>query len=133
LVYDDIEAAVAWLSEVVGFRERVEDRISSPEGELAWLDLGDDLIVVSSAGGHGLQSPQTLGGCNQQVMVYVDDIDALVERAEAAGCTVIAPPADQFFGDRRAELLDPEGNAWAFHQHLRDVPREEWPVELRPG
>ncbi len=131
LVYDDVDATVAWLSEVVGFRERREVCISSPAGELAWLDLGDDMIVVSSADVHGLRSPQRLGGCNQQLMVYVDDVDALVGRAEVAGCTVVAPPADQFFGDRRAELLDPEGHAWAFHQHLRDVPREEWPGELR--
>ena len=41
-------------------------------------------------------------------MVSLDDVDALVERAETAGCTILAPPADQFFGDRRTELLDPE-------------------------
>ena len=131
LAYRDVDAAIAWMTEVVGFRERVEARISSDFGELAWVDLGDDMIIVGTADAHGLQTPKELGGCTQQLMVYVDDVDALVVRAEAAGSTIVAPPADQFFGDRRAELLDPEGHAWAFHQHLRDVPREEWPAELR--
>ena len=44
--------------------------------------------------------------------LYVDDADALYERAVAAGATSVAPPADQWYGDRVASVTDSMGNLW---------------------
>ena len=44
--------------------------------------------------------------------LYVDDADALFERAVAAGATSVAPPADQSYGDRVASVTDSMGNLW---------------------
>jgi catechol 2,3-dioxygenase-like lactoylglutathione lyase family enzyme len=41
--------------------------------------------------------------------VVVDDVDAVHERAGALGLTVVAPPRDQFYGQRSCLLLDPNG------------------------
>lgn len=44
--------------------------------------------------------------------LHTDNVDALYQRALAAGATSILPPADQPFGDRLAIVQDPTGNRW---------------------
>ena len=58
--------------------------------------------------GHPLQQPAAFS-----VMLKVDDADAWYDRAIAAGCTAIMPPADMFWGDRYGQLKDPFGILWA--------------------
>jgi len=43
----------------------------------------------------------------------VVDVDASVERAVAAGATLIHGPEDMFWGDRYARLSDPFGHQWS--------------------
>ena len=42
--------------------------------------------------------------------VYVDDVDATLERLRAAGAPVVAEPQDQPWGERVARTRDPDGN-----------------------
>ena len=44
----------------------------------------------------------------------VDDADAWYNRAVEAGATVRMPIADQFWGDRYGEVVDPFGHGWSF-------------------
>jgi PhnB protein len=44
--------------------------------------------------------------------MYVDDVDAVYERAVAAGATGVRPPANQVYGHRDATLVDPFGYTW---------------------
>lgn len=44
--------------------------------------------------------------------VYVPDADAAYERAIERGATSLEEPADQYYGDRRAMVLDPWGITW---------------------
>jgi PhnB protein len=44
--------------------------------------------------------------------LYVDDADAVFNKAIAAGATVVIPIADQFYGDRMGGVRDPQGNLW---------------------
>ena len=44
--------------------------------------------------------------------LYVEDVDALYERALQAGATSLMGPADQEYGERSAAFLDPGGNHW---------------------
>ncbi|MGH9145442.1 MAG: VOC family protein [Vicinamibacterales bacterium] len=44
--------------------------------------------------------------------LYVPDVDALYERAVAAGATPLIPPADQWYGDRMAVVKDTMGITW---------------------
>ena len=57
--------------------------------------------------------------------MYVDDVDAHFKRAKAAGATILEEPADQFYGDRRYGVEDPEGHQWFFATHVRDVAPED--------
>jgi PhnB protein len=59
------------------------------------------------------------------VHLYVEDADAVVKKATAAGATVIDPVADKFYGDRSGSIVDPWGHLWAIATHVEDVSPEE--------
>jgi PhnB protein len=59
------------------------------------------------------------------VFMYVEDVDAVVERAVAAGATITMAVADQFWGDRFGAITDPFGHVWSIATHIEDVPAEE--------
>ena len=58
-------------------------------------------------------SPVTLHLC-------VDNCDAAITRAAAAGATVTMPAVDMFWGDRYGQIVDPFGHAWSFTHPLSD-------------
>ena len=127
LAYEDVAGAIEFLESAFGFAERVDERIADSDGHvtLTELDVLDSRIMVGQVGAHGVASPRALGGSTQALIVYVDEIDAHYARARAAGAEIVSEPADQFWGDRRYEAKDTEGHIWNFHEHLRDVTREE--------
>jgi uncharacterized glyoxalase superfamily protein PhnB len=55
-----------------------------------------------------------------QLYVYCDDVDALFNRAKAAGAQVVAAPSDMFYGDRVCKLKDPDGFDWYFATNVAD-------------
>lgn len=57
--------------------------------------------------------------------VLVEDADATVERAVAAGARIVTPPASQAFGQRVGRVRDPLGNLWWISAQVEDVPAEE--------
>ena len=73
----------------------------------------------------GYRAPQP-GGTNAiSLLLYVEDCDAVVKRAVAAGATLTREPADQFYGDRSGGFTDPFGHSWYVSTHVRDVSQEE--------
>ena len=59
------------------------------------------------------------------ISVYVEDVDATFARALAAGATALREVADQFYGDRTGQFMDPFGHRWSVSTHVEDVPPEE--------
>lgn len=57
--------------------------------------------------------------------LWSEDVDALWQRAVAAGAEVVMPLADQFWGDRYGHLKDPFGFTWSLAQHVEDVSPED--------
>ena len=121
LAYRDPVAAVAWLSRAFGLVERERARQTDGDGRLliAELELGDGLVMIGRAGNHALESPEVLGGRNQMVMAYVDDVEAHYARAREGGARVEMELRQQPWGDLRYEALDLEGHRWYFAQHVR--------------
>jgi uncharacterized glyoxalase superfamily protein PhnB len=93
---------------------------------LTEVDVVDSRVMVSTVGPHGIVSPSNSGNYTQALIVYVDHVDDHFARAKSAGAKIVSEPEDQFWGDRRYEALDSEGHLCSFHEHTRDVPREEW-------
>jgi len=116
LAYRDEVAALEFLTRAFGLVERRESRMEHPDGMLAWLKLGDGVVMIGRAGEerHGLHSPLDAGASTAMVNAYVHDIDAHYRRAEAEGARIVTPLEDMFWGDRRYEALDLEGHRWHF-------------------
>jgi uncharacterized glyoxalase superfamily protein PhnB len=136
LVYPDVRAAVAWLTDVFGFVERT--RIGADHR--AQLSIGDDgAVIVTDA--RGAQVPPTAGAVTQIIRVRVEDANAQHERVVARGGQVLAPPTDREYGERDFLVEDPAGHRWEFCESIRDVAPEEfgcetispWPASGRAG
>jgi PhnB protein len=123
LIYDDVGAAIDWLSAAFGFSERTAMRHTDADGRVgrAQLGVGDSVITVGTPGVHG-DSPRR-GVCSM-LYVYVDDVEAHYHRATRGGAKVVMPLEDRPWGDRLYQVTDLEGHHWTFAQHVRDVELE---------
>jgi uncharacterized glyoxalase superfamily protein PhnB len=68
------------------------------------MQIGDSMVMVSGTGPREATS--------SFLYLYVEDADATYQRALKAGAKSIEAPADMPWGDRRAMIEDPHGNAW---------------------
>jgi len=126
LVVDGAAAAIDFYRSVFGMTERL--RIPIPGGKVghAELQLGDALVMVADeAPDMGAHGPKAFGGAAVTVGIYVEDSDAVFQRALAAGATEIAPIQQAFYGDRVGRLKDPWGHVWTVASRVEDVPPEE--------
>lgn len=121
LVYPDVREAVAWLTEVFGFVERV--RIG--EGHRSQLGIGSDGAVIV-ADVRGEQRPPQAGSVTHVLKVRVADVDAQFQRARSHGARIEKEPTDYPYGERECTVADLAGHLWQFTQTLRDVAPEEW-------
>ena len=125
LLYEDVGAALEWLSRAFGFRERL--RFQGEDGAVTHAEMElDGGEVMLGWPGPDYRNPRRLGQTTQLVHVYVEDVDAHFERAREVGAEIVSEPQDQEYGDRRYDVKDPEGHLWSFAQHVRDVTPEEW-------
>lgn len=103
-------------------------RLTYPDGSLghAEIQIGDSRVMLADeAPEMGFNSPQQLGGSPVSIMLYVEDVDAVVAQAQAAGGTLLRPVQDQFYGDRSGMVEDPFGHAWVIASHKEDVTLEQ--------
>jgi PhnB protein len=69
--------------------------------------------------------PKELGGTSASIFMYVEDVDAVVQKAVDAGATVTMEVEDQFWGDRFGSITDPFGHNWSIATHIEDLTPEE--------
>ncbi|TMH94585.1 MAG: VOC family protein [Betaproteobacteria bacterium] len=99
-------------------------RLPGPKGKLmhAMLRVGNSALMLTDEfpewGGFGPKSPE---GSPVTVRLHVDNADAVVERAVAAGAKITMPLSDMFWGDRYAQLEDPFGHRWSVAGRTRDL------------
>ena len=92
----------------------------------AEIAIGNSCVMLADEHpGHGALSPATVGGTPVSLHLYVEDVDAVVARAVAAGATLTRPVADQFYGDRVGGFTDPFGHRWSIATHKEDLSNEE--------
>jgi uncharacterized glyoxalase superfamily protein PhnB len=103
-------------------------RMAGPLGKLihAMLRIGDSAVMlVDEFPEWGSFGPKSLKGSPVTIHLYVEDVDALVKHAVAAGAKITMPIDDMFWGDRYGKLEDPFGHHWSVATHVRDVSQEE--------
>jgi len=122
LVVKGVADAIAWYARALGANELL--RNMAPDGASIMhseLLLGDSRFFVVDEFPGAAVSPTTLGGTSITLHLYVNDVDALFDRAVAAGATVLMPVADQFWGDRYGMLVDPFGHRWSIASRIEDL------------
>ncbi len=95
-------------------------RSLDPTGRVmhAVVRIGDSMVMMG-------EEKEGFPAVAASLYVYVPDTDALWRSAVAAGGVSIMEPADQFYGDRNAGVLDPSGNKWWIGTHIEDMSTEE--------
>ena len=76
-------------------------------------------------------SPTTIGGSPVVLSVYVEDVDAVYEKALEKGATAISKVEDQFYGDRSGQFEDPFGHKWHVASHIEDVTPEQMEERMK--
>ncbi len=103
-------------------------RLTEPGGRIGHAEMRIGPATVFLADEYpefGIRGPESLGGATSALHLNVDHVDALVERASAAGATVVRPPGDEFYGQRAAVVRDPFGHEWMLAQTIEVVSPEE--------
>jgi PhnB protein len=100
-------------------------RHAMPDGKTilhAHLRIGESaLMLVDEMPDFKCFSPQTLKGTPVTIHIYVENVDAFVSQAVAAGAKVTMPVMDAFWGDRYGKIEDPYGHEWSVATHMRDL------------
>ncbi|HWW86466.1 MAG TPA: VOC family protein [Vicinamibacterales bacterium] len=128
LIFDNSAQAIDWYKKALGAEEK--SRSVGPDGKVmhAELQIGSSRFMLNDAMAGG-KSAKTYGGSPISMWLYVQDCDALYNRAVAAGANIPAGPmgqlADQFWGDRCGTLTDPYGYTWTIATRKEDLTREE--------
>ncbi|MBE7502773.1 MAG: VOC family protein [Verrucomicrobiales bacterium] len=126
LIITNAARAIEFYKEVFGATEIT--RLVTPDGRVghAEIKIGDSrLMLADEFPEWDARSPQTIGGSAVHIMLYVEDVDAVVSRAVGAGAKLLKPVEDQFYGDRTGSLTDPFGHKWTIATHQEDVSVEE--------
>ena len=103
-------------------------RFPAPDGKIghAEIKIGDSPIMLADEYPEmGYKSPQSIGGSPVSLMIYVEDVDTVFNRAVEAGGTVKEAVQDKFYGDRAGSLVDPFGHVWHVATHKEDISMEE--------
>jgi len=121
LRYQDAPKAIDWLCRAFGFEKHL---VVPGEGDTiahAQLTFGRGMIMLGSSGAHGggfdelVKAPGEVGGIGtQSPYVIVDDADAHLARARAAGAEIVLDIEDKAYGGRGYTCRDLEGHVWSF-------------------
>jgi PhnB protein len=114
---EDAAKEIEFIQAVFGAKERM--RMGGPDGKIGHceLELGKSMIMLSDMG-----EPKPGGaGSPVGISLYVEDVDAAFDKAVGLGAEAKSKPEDQFYGDRSAQFIDPQGHLWYVATHVEDV------------
>ena len=126
VVYQDLDAAIDWLTRTFGFEEyyRYGDPISG-----AQMRIGDATIQLSCAKPGNL-SPAQLGYGTQSLTVFVEDIEAHFSRTKSTGAKLVEDLHETVYGELQYAVKDLDGHLWLFSRHARDLSPEDWGAKI---
>jgi PhnB protein len=124
LTLDNAAQTIDWYKRALGAEE--VSRSVGPDGKImhAELKIGNSRFFMNDVmmGGKG---PQAFGGSPASFWLYVEDSDALFNRAVGAGAKVQMPMDNQFWGDRAGSVADPAGYTWWIATRKEDLTHSE--------
>ena len=126
LCVKDAARAIDFYARAFGAREKF--RLTEPSGRIghAELEFGAVILMLSDEFPEcGIHGPQPGAATPYSIHLHVDDADAMIERAVAAGATLERKPQDEFYGERGGVVRCPFGHRWIIGHHIEDVTPEE--------
>jgi PhnB protein len=128
LTVHDAAGAIEFYKRAFGAEELY--RSVAPDGQHIWhadLKIGDSPFMLNDEFPDmgDTRAPRSLEGTSVSLHLFVEDADAVFQRAVEAGATVSMPMMDAFWGDRYGKIIDPFGHVWAIATHQEDVSPEE--------
>jgi uncharacterized glyoxalase superfamily protein PhnB len=128
LTVANVQAEVEFLNRAFGAEGQIYG-LGSAGGFHAEYKIGDSMIMIGGGGeGSTWKGPPMPGSLH----LYVDDVDAVYERAMQAGATSLMPPTDQEYADRDAAIKDVGGNHWYIGTHQGKSYKPEGVSDLMP-
>lgn len=118
MIVKNVDEAVEFYQRVFGAEEIL--RLTMPDGKVAHCELkfGDSRVNLGEA-------MEGWPEHNLLAQIYVEDSDAVFDRAVELGAQVVTPMADMFFGSREGRISDPFGNTWTIATQKENVSSEE--------
>ena len=126
LIINGAASAIEFYQKAFGATELF--RFPAPDGKIghAEIKIGDSPIMLADEFAEmGYKGAQALGGSPVSLMIYLEDVDTVFNRAVEAGASVKEAVQDKFYGDRTGTLTDPFGHVWHVSTHKEDVSMEE--------
>jgi PhnB protein len=126
LVVAGAAQAIEFYKKAFGATEEI--RLPGPDGKLMHACIrigGAAVMLVDEMPQCNAFGPKTLKGSPVTIHLFVDDADAVFDRAAKAGATPVMPVQDMFWGDRYGVVTDPFGHNWSIATHVRDLTPEE--------
>jgi uncharacterized glyoxalase superfamily protein PhnB len=116
IVVPDVAKLIDFAKQAFGATEVNVSRL--PDGSVmhAEIKIGDSIIMMGQSGTMTFLA---------MLHLYMEDVDAVYQRAIQAGGKSLREPTDQFYGDRSAAVEDAFGNQWWIATHVEDVSPEE--------
>ena len=125
LCFKDTKKAIEFYARAFGAEQTM--MMPGPGGSVmhAEIRIGDTVLFLAD---DMMQMNATVDGGQGTAFIphlAVADAEATWKRAIDAGCKEVMPLADQIWGDRYGQVVDPFGMRWAILTHIEDVSIEE--------
>jgi uncharacterized glyoxalase superfamily protein PhnB len=122
--YQDLTAAIAWLTRVFGFTEHF--RYGEPSG--AQMHLGNAYVMVATS--RGGSSPAQIGHGTQYLTIFIEDVEAHYAHTKSEGAKIIEEPHETVYGEFQYAAEDLDGHRWLFSRHAKDLSPTDWGATL---
>ncbi len=122
----DAEQAVTFYKAAFGAGEKF--RLTAPDGRIGHVELlfGETTVMLSDEFPEfGCHAPAAGAPSSVTIHLHVDDADATIASAVAAGATLVRPAQDQFYGERSGTVRDPYGYDWMIGHSIEEISPEE--------
>jgi PhnB protein len=132
LIMKEAAKAIDYYRRAFGAMELM--RFPAPGGKImhAEIKIGDSTVMLADEFPEmGYLGPESRGGSTVSILLYVENVDEVFNRAVAAGAKVLRPVKNEFYGDRTGTLADPFGHVWSVATHVEDVTPEEMQRRFR--
>jgi len=126
LVCRGAAAAIDFYKRAFGAKE--VSKMLGPDGKVAHAEvrIGDSKVMLGDEmPSMGATAPPTIGGTATSLFIYTKNVDQAFKQAIDAGAKEEMAPADMFWGDRYAKVVDPFGHKWSMATHIEDMSQKE--------